>query len=126
LRGGAGRFYRDWKTPAMPAVAASGQPTAAEPAEPGRRSVGEPDISGTIAGFALTRTTRAPGRPRSTTRVGTGEMTTSELSTTVPADTATHDECVACPHPLHDHDDLGTRFCAATTSSALSRACICR
>ncbi|MEU4804243.1 RGCVC family protein [Actinosynnema sp. NPDC023587] len=36
------------------------------------------------------------------------------------------DRCTACPHPLSSHDALGERFCAATVSSALDRACICR
>ncbi|WP_177221374.1 RGCVC family protein [Lentzea xinjiangensis] len=34
--------------------------------------------------------------------------------------------CAACPHPSHEHDPLGVRFCAATTVSALPRGCICR
>ncbi|WP_199439312.1 RGCVC family protein [Umezawaea beigongshangensis] len=54
-------------------------------------------------------------------------MTAPERSTTdLAPPTRSSGECPACPHPLDDHDDLGRRFCAATTSSALSRACICR
>ncbi|WP_354005546.1 RGCVC family protein [Rhodococcus antarcticus] len=34
--------------------------------------------------------------------------------------------CQACAHPLGAHDEIGLRFCAATTSAALSRGCICR
>ncbi|MEU6152099.1 RGCVC family protein [Actinosynnema sp. NPDC047251] len=36
------------------------------------------------------------------------------------------DRCAACPHPSSTHDPLSARFCAATVSSALDRACICR
>ena len=39
--------------------------------------------------------------------------------------TPTADSCDSCPHPLADHDALGTRFCAASASSNLSRGCIC-
>ncbi len=34
--------------------------------------------------------------------------------------------CVACPHPVADHDAIGLRFCRATLDSALARGCICR
>ncbi len=34
--------------------------------------------------------------------------------------------CDACGHPLHEHDSIGTRFCEATQSHALTRHCICR
>jgi len=33
--------------------------------------------------------------------------------------------CVACPHPFGEHDPLSVRYCAATTSGALPRGCIC-
>lgn len=35
------------------------------------------------------------------------------------------DGCDACAHPRSAHDALGTRFCAATTATALTRGCIC-
>ncbi|WP_170166589.1 MULTISPECIES: RGCVC family protein [Lentzea] len=34
--------------------------------------------------------------------------------------------CEVCPHPWHEHDPLGARYCTATTASALTRGCICR
>ncbi|HUQ56342.1 RGCVC family protein [Lentzea sp.] len=34
--------------------------------------------------------------------------------------------CEVCPHPWREHDQLGARYCAATTASALTRGCICR
>lgn len=33
--------------------------------------------------------------------------------------------CDVCPHPWHDHDGLGVRYCTATAVSALTRGCIC-
>jgi hypothetical protein len=30
-----------------------------------------------------------------------------------------------CGHQPHEHDAVATRYCAATTVSALDRACIC-
>lgn len=33
--------------------------------------------------------------------------------------------CVACAHPLEAHDQIGLRFCAATTASAIDRGCVC-
>ncbi|WP_223165657.1 RGCVC family protein [Lentzea indica] len=54
-------------------------------------------------------------------------MTTSEPLTTELGDHPdVHDPCVACPHPLHEHDALGVRYCTATTVFALPRGCICR
>ncbi|WP_425394041.1 RGCVC family protein [Actinokineospora inagensis] len=41
-----------------------------------------------------------------------------------PVDAA--DNCAVCPHPWHDHDPIGVRYCTATKASALPRACICR
>lgn len=35
------------------------------------------------------------------------------------------DACAACRHPLHSHDQIGLRFCAATVDGALSRGCVC-
>jgi hypothetical protein len=34
--------------------------------------------------------------------------------------------CAACGHPSANHDATGTRYCAATQKSALTRGCICR
>lgn len=51
-------------------------------------------------------------------------MTASEQHTAVLADRA--DACVVCPHPWHEHDPIGVRYCTATTASELSRGCICR
>jgi hypothetical protein len=57
-------------------------------------------------------------------------MSVSDLQTAVLADHTSHSDaagiCVVCPHPVHDHDPLGVRYCTATTASALSRGCICR
>jgi hypothetical protein len=54
-------------------------------------------------------------------------MPTSELQTAVPA---SHSDaagiCAVCPHPSHEHDPIGVRYCTATTAAALSRGCICR
>lgn len=54
-------------------------------------------------------------------------MPTSELQTAV---TAGHSDaagiCVVCPHPWHEHDSTGVRYCTATTAAALSRGCVCR
>ncbi|WP_168200698.1 RGCVC family protein [Allokutzneria sp. NRRL B-24872] len=36
------------------------------------------------------------------------------------------DICAACPHPWHEHDPIGVRYCTATTASVLPRGCICR
>ena len=33
--------------------------------------------------------------------------------------------CDACPHPLEDHDPIGLRFCAITSSRGMSRGCVC-
>ena len=33
--------------------------------------------------------------------------------------------CAACPHPLENHDPIGLRFCAITTSRGMSRGCVC-
>lgn len=34
--------------------------------------------------------------------------------------------CAACGHPEAGHDDVGVRWCRATVTSALDRACVCR
>ncbi|SFR27928.1 hypothetical protein SAMN04488564_11239 [Lentzea waywayandensis] len=57
-------------------------------------------------------------------------MTTSEPLTTDSAPVLTTDPapvlaCDVCPHPWHEHDPLGVRYCTATAASALSRGCIC-
>ncbi|MHA6624261.1 RGCVC family protein [Pseudonocardia sichuanensis] len=33
--------------------------------------------------------------------------------------------CAACPHDRDAHDRIGTRFCSATITGALSRGCVC-
>ncbi|TQM15672.1 RGCVC family protein [Pseudonocardia kunmingensis] len=33
--------------------------------------------------------------------------------------------CAACPHDRDAHDRIGTRFCCATITGALSRGCVC-
>ncbi|MDT7790145.1 MAG: hypothetical protein QOF58_8564 [Pseudonocardiales bacterium] len=54
-------------------------------------------------------------------------MPTSELQTAVLAARSDADGiCAVCPHPWHEHDPLGVRYCTATTASVLSRGCICR
>lgn len=54
-------------------------------------------------------------------------MPASEQQTAVLADHSdTADACVVCPHPWHEHDPIGVRFCTATAAAALSRGCICR
>lgn len=57
-------------------------------------------------------------------------MPVSELHTAVLADHPGHSDaariCAVCPHPWHEHDPIGVRYCTATTASALSRGCICR
>lgn len=50
-------------------------------------------------------------------------------STAVPADAgADHRDpaACACGHRDHQHDPVGTRYCAATKEGSLARACICR
>ncbi len=56
-------------------------------------------------------------------QLGLGEMTTAGRHTAKTTPTA--DSCGSCPHPLTEHDALGTRFCAASATSSLSRGCIC-
>lgn len=34
--------------------------------------------------------------------------------------------CGMCLHPLECHDAIATRYCEATSSSALARGCVCR
>lgn len=57
-------------------------------------------------------------------------MPAAELHTAVLDDRSGHSDtagiCAVCPHPWHEHDPLGVRYCAATTASGLSRGCICR
>ncbi|MCX2951364.1 RGCVC family protein [Lentzea sp. NEAU-D7] len=54
-------------------------------------------------------------------------MPVSELHTTELADHSdSAGACAVCPHPWHEHDPLGVRYCTATAASALSRGCICR
>ncbi|WP_158102597.1 RGCVC family protein [Lentzea kentuckyensis] len=54
-------------------------------------------------------------------------MPTSELRIAVPAG---HSDaaaiCAVCPHPSHEHDPIGVRYCTATMAAALPRGCICR
>lgn len=53
-------------------------------------------------------------------------MPMSEPRTAEPHDQAgAADLCAVCPHPWHEHDPLGVRYCTATTVSALPRGCIC-
>jgi hypothetical protein len=33
--------------------------------------------------------------------------------------------CSACAHPWADHDQIGARFCAATTVGHHDRGCVC-
>ncbi|WP_371927669.1 RGCVC family protein [Lentzea sp. HUAS12] len=49
-------------------------------------------------------------------------MISSEPLTT---DTEAGRVCAVCPHPWHEHDPLGVRYCTATAASALQRGCIC-
>ncbi|MDX8141870.1 RGCVC family protein [Lentzea sp. BCCO 10_0061] len=51
-------------------------------------------------------------------------MTTSEPLTTT-TDPLAVLTCDVCPHPWHEHDPLGVRYCNATAASALPRGCIC-
>ncbi|WP_143517162.1 RGCVC family protein [Pseudonocardia sp. MH-G8] len=50
---------------------------------------------------------------------------------TQPADTPSSTEtgtgrtCAACPHDHDAHDRIGTRYCSATITGALSRGCVC-
>lgn len=54
-------------------------------------------------------------------------MPASELQTAVPTDDSdAAGICAVCPHPSHEHDPIGVRYCVATTAGALSRGCICR
>lgn len=46
-------------------------------------------------------------------------------SQTADLDTKTDAVCDVCPHPWHEHDPLGVRYCTATAASALPRGCIC-
>jgi hypothetical protein len=52
-------------------------------------------------------------------------MPTSESRTDVLVGRTDAATCGACSHPLHEHDPLGVRYCAATTTFALPRGCIC-
>ncbi|WP_196777659.1 RGCVC family protein [Lentzea aerocolonigenes] len=53
-------------------------------------------------------------------------MPTSEPRTAALVDHAdASGACDVCPHPWQAHDPLSTRYCTATTASALSRGCIC-
>jgi hypothetical protein len=44
---------------------------------------------------------------------------------TADLDAPTDPACAVCPHPWHEHDPIGVRYCTATTVSALPRGCIC-
>ena len=33
--------------------------------------------------------------------------------------------CAVCPHPTATHDQIATRFCAATVAGSFSRGCVC-
>ena len=33
--------------------------------------------------------------------------------------------CAACPHDWNAHDDIGIRYCSATTARGLRRECVC-
>ena len=44
----------------------------------------------------------------------------TEVVTTQPTDA-----CDACVHSLSSHDAISLRFCQATVTAALSRACVC-
>lgn len=64
---------------------------------------------------------------RSTLDTGSAMQTTS--STTVMTDVDTHVEedtrCAACPHQLAAHDEVGSRYCAATINHGHKRGCVC-
>ena len=34
-------------------------------------------------------------------------------------------DCLACPHPVTDHDAIALRFCAAMAASGNARQCLC-
>lgn len=54
-------------------------------------------------------------------------MPASDLQTAVlTGDSDAAGICAVCPHPSHEHDPIGVRYCVATTAGALSRDCICR
>jgi hypothetical protein len=36
-----------------------------------------------------------------------------------------YQECAVCPHPWAAHDEIGARFCAATSVGHFSRGCAC-
>jgi hypothetical protein len=33
--------------------------------------------------------------------------------------------CPVCPHPTDTHDEIGTRYCAATAAGKFERGCVC-
>jgi hypothetical protein len=33
--------------------------------------------------------------------------------------------CPVCPHPSDTHDEIGTRYCAATAAGKFERGCVC-
>ncbi|MBP2365295.1 RGCVC family protein [Pseudonocardia parietis] len=35
-------------------------------------------------------------------------------------------DCPVCPHPMADHDAIGTRFCAAKIAGGSADGCACR
>ncbi len=55
-------------------------------------------------------------------------MTDAAAPTAVPVTGEAEAEaaCMACEHPLEEHDTIGLRFCNATVEKALSRGCVCR
>ena len=54
-------------------------------------------------------------------------LTTSPTAVLTDLDTTAEGDalCAACPHQRAAHDEIGARYCAATTSHDHKRGCIC-
>jgi len=52
-----------------------------------------------------------------------GSSTTPDANAT--GNGATTGDCPVCPHQVDTHDEIGTRFCAATAAGQFERGCVC-
>jgi len=81
----------------------------------------------TAASPALSCTTPGTSHPpgSATARVRSSTMSTTDATTASPTAVEPYNTCAACPHDREAHDPIGTRFCSATITRGLDRACVC-
>jgi len=56
----------------------------------------------------------------------TSEVALDPSATKSVTEAVVGEACSVCAHPMRVHDDIGTRFCAATSAGTLTRGCVCR